>query len=486
MFIKKSLDIDIRNDLDISIPGIFETFWFDVHHETRGKRSTIGVIYRHPGITDIPFFERRLESSLSKLNIKNSNVYLFGDFNINSLKYDEEYNVKSFIDTVHSHSLVNLINKPTWFPRGKQPGSPSLLDHFYTNKVDTVVNIGLFGSSITDHMPIVATIGIPSKKNILQNINPYMRDFRKFDSEKFNESLNNFKYSDTDNLDVCFYNLHNHFLNCVNEHLPLKKRTKKELKFALKPWITNSIKKSINERDRLYKLSRIDHPNQKFRITKYNRYKKKLEKVLYAAENSYYSKKIEEHQNQSKDLWRTINEITKRKKKSKTVLKRLRLKNGTFTENPKDIANILNTYFVNVGPELADKLPQAQKSFESYLTNPPIDSFQINPTNSDEVFEILNSFSSSNCEDPVKISPRVYKLGINALSNILPNMINKCFFEGYFPACLKLAKVTPIFKEGSTESCCNWRPISITCCTSKLIEKLVKNDYCLFCLKIKF
>ena len=168
------------------------------------------------------------------------------------------------------------------------------------------------------------------------------------------------------------------------------------------------------------------------------------------------------------------------------MLKRLRLKNGTFTENPKDIANILNTYFVNVGPELADKLPQAQKSFESYLTNPPIDSFQINPTNSDEVFEILNSFSSSNCEDPVKISPRVYKLGINALSNILPNMINKCFFEGYFPACLKLAKVTPIFKEGSTESSSNWRPISITCCTSKLIEKLVKNDYCLFCLKIKF
>ena len=269
VFIKKSLDVDIRYDLDISIPGIFETFWFDVKHESRGKRSTIGVIYRHPGVTDIPFFERRLESSLAKLNIKNSNVYLFGDFNVNSLKYDEVYNVKSFIDTMHSNSLVNLINKPTWFPRGKQLGSPSLLDHFYTNKVDTVVNIGLFVSSITDHMPIVATIGIPSKKNILQNLNPYIRDFRKFDSEKFNESLNNFTYSDSDILDVCFYNLHNHFLNCVNDHLPLKKRTKKELKFALKPWITNSIKKSINEKNRLYKLSRIDHPNQNFRITKY-------------------------------------------------------------------------------------------------------------------------------------------------------------------------------------------------------------------------
>ena len=62
------------------------------------------------------------------------------------------------------------------------------------------------------------------------------------------------------------------------------------------------------------------------------------------------------------------------------MLDKLRLENGTFTENSKEIANALNTYFVNVGPKLAEKLPQSQKSFESYLVNPPIDSFQINPT----------------------------------------------------------------------------------------------------------
>ena len=474
VFVKTSLDITIRDDLDISIPGIFETIWFDVNHELRGKHSTIGIVYRHPGPTSIPFFERRLETSLSKLNSKKSNVYLFGDFNINSLKYEETYNVKSFIDTMHSYSLVNLINKPTWFPRGKQPGKPSLLDHFYTNKVNTVVNIGLSVCDISDHMPIVATIGIPSKKNIVQNLNPYIRDFRNLNSAKFNESLSHFTCSDTENIDVCFYNLHNHFLNCVNNHIPLRKRTKRELKFALKPWITNSMKKSINERARLYRLSRIDHPNQNCRRTKYNRYKKILEKVLNSAEIKYFSDKCDEYQNQSKALWRTINEITKRKIKTRTVLSKLQLENGTFTENTLEIANTLNSYFVNVGPKLAEKLPLSQKSFESYLSNSPIDSFQINPTNSDEVLKIINSFSSSNCEDPVKISPKVYKLGANALSKILPNMINRCFIKGYFPDCLKLAKVTPIFKEGSSEHCINWRPISITCCTSKLMEKLVK------------
>ena len=245
------------------------------------------------------------------------------------------------------------------------------------------------------------------------------------------------------------------------------------------------MKKSINERTRLYRLSRIDHPNQNFRRTKYNRYKKKLEKVLTAAEIKYFSDKCDEYQNQSKALWRTINEITKRKIKNRAVLSKLQLENGTFTENTLKIANTLNSYFVNIGPKLAEKLPHSQKSFESYLSNSPIDSFQINPTNSDEVLKIINSFSSSNCEDPVKISPKVYKLGANALSKILPNMINRCFIKGYFPDCLKLAKVTPIFKEGSSEHCINWRPISITCCTSRLMEKLVKKRLLSFLFKKK-
>ena len=83
----------------------------------------------------------------------------------------------------------------------------------------------------------------------------------------------------------------------------------------------------------------------------------------------------------------------KHKKTTKTMLDKLRLDNGTLTENPKEIAKALNKYFVYVGPKLAEKIPQSQKSFESYLTNSPVDSFQINPTSTDEVFKIFNSYS---------------------------------------------------------------------------------------------
>ena len=60
------------------------------------------------------------------------------------------------------------------------------------------------------------------------------------------------------------------------------------------------------------------------------------------------------------------------------------------------------------------------------------------------------------------------------MSAPLANLINECFSVGHFPKCLKVAKVIPIFKEGDAEDFGNWRPISITPCISKLIEKIVK------------
>ena len=75
-----------------------------------------------------------------------------------------------------------------------------------------------------------------------------------------------------------------------------------------------------------------------------------MEKILFAAERKYYSDKVDECQNQSKSLWRIINEITHRKSRTKTEPNKLKRENKTFAENPKEIADMLNDYFINVGP----------------------------------------------------------------------------------------------------------------------------------------
>ena len=122
---------------------------------------------------------------------------------------------------MHSNSTVNLVNKPTWFPRGAQLGSPSLLDHFYTNQLSKIKNFGLLIDDITDHFPLVATISMQAKKYPHQ-LPPYIRDFRNFDIESFNRSLGQFHDNESENLDARFYNAHLHILSCIDSHLPLQ------------------------------------------------------------------------------------------------------------------------------------------------------------------------------------------------------------------------------------------------------------------------
>ena len=384
--------------------------------------------------------------------------------------------ILGFIQIMDSNLTVNLINKPTRFPRGNQSGTPSILDHFYTNQISKIKNVGLLVDDISDNFPIVATIRLHSKKYPF-HLSPYIRDFKNFSNDSFNQSVANFNDVVTDNLDTRFYNLHIHYYVCLNLHAPWRERTVKETKFSHKPWISRGLQRSISERKRLYRLSLVNHPNQNIRKHKYNRYKKTLEKALFAAKCDFFSKKIIEYQAKTKSLWGVINDITKRKKRTKTIISKLSLDDGKVTENSVEIANALNKYFVAVGPNLADKLPSSSVFFESYLRSEdsPRDSFCINPTNPQEVLNIINSFSDSNCEDPSKIAPKLYKLGAQPMSVILTNMINDCFAQGYIPSCLKIAKVIPIFKEGYMDEAGNWGPISITCCTSKLIEKLIKN-----------
>ena len=69
VFIKNSLDFNIRDDLDFTVPGVFETKWFDVEQKQGGKKSTFGQVYRHHGKTEIPFFEHRLETAIAKLKL---------------------------------------------------------------------------------------------------------------------------------------------------------------------------------------------------------------------------------------------------------------------------------------------------------------------------------------------------------------------------------------------------------------------------------
>jgi hypothetical protein len=86
-------------------------------------------------------------TNFSSLNLP---LYIFGDFNIDILKFRINYNAKRYVDMFISLGLLQFINKPTRCT----PNSATLIDHFLSNKVEDETKTGILTVKISDHFPI--------------------------------------------------------------------------------------------------------------------------------------------------------------------------------------------------------------------------------------------------------------------------------------------------------------------------------------------
>ena len=94
----------------------------------------------------------------------------------------------------------------------------------------------------------------------------------------------------------------------------------------------------------------------------------------------------------------------------------------------------------------------------------------------EEILEIINSLENK--------STGPYSIPLKMLS-VIPDLIilplayitNLSFSNGKYPDLLKIVKVIPIHKGGSTQDINNYRPISLLSIFDKIMEKLVHKRF---------
>ena len=75
---------------------------------------------------------------------------------------------------------------------------------------------------------------------------------------------------------------------------------------------------------------------------------------MFKAEKDYYSKLFDQQINNTKIIWQNINRLFNKKSNEDNCVERLDF-NGTIISNPIEISESFNSYFCNVGIDLAKK-----------------------------------------------------------------------------------------------------------------------------------
>ena len=93
-----------------------------------------------------------------------------------------------------------------------------------------------------------------------------------------------------------------------------------------------------------------------------------------------------------------------------------------------------------------------------------------------QVLDVLANLDASKATVPDEISARILKETVYKITPSLCELFSKSLRLGSLPMDWKLANVVPVFKKDNKEYAENYRPISLLCLVSKVIERCALNS----------
>jgi exonuclease III len=414
-------------------------------------KIAVGVMYKSPLI---PYsIYAAIHENLVTVTSRYDHCILMGDMNINHLKPDLP--PCKFFSTYVSEpfALTQVIDEPTRITAN----SSTLIDLMLVSNPENVKVHGVVDTpGISDHCLTFMSYSIKKPK-----FKPKMltrRDFRNFDSDKFKADMaaapwGNIYAVDDDDVDnkvTIFENIHREI---IDKHAPM--RTFRVTRPAT-PWLTDEIKKIMDERDR-YK-------------NKFNKEKKTETEIIFKDLRNKVTHAI--RQSKIKVFNDRINTKFKNPKVFHQALKNFTIvesKSNSGTECTID-PTILNQAFVkNNNAKVNDNLVTDEITEILKKSKPQV--FRFEEISELEVLKIVRSIKTNACGVD-GISAFFLKLGIEHSVFAFTEIINSSFKYHKFPERFKKALVKPIPKIPNPLSASDFRPISLLPAFSKIIEKV--------------
>ena len=449
----------LRTDL---MPAELEMIVFEV---LCSKSKPFIVICWYRPETEIKMFDH-FQSVLEKVEVENKDVIVIGDVNCDLLTDNPSCYTKKLKEITDSFDMTQLIKEATRVTEN----SESLIDHIYTTCPDKVIKSGVLHTGMSDHSFVYTVIGKERHTSVNGHKYSVNRNYKHFDDVAFMSDMCKVNWCTITthiNIDNAVNDFENKFAEVANRHAPLRK---KRVRHTLSPWLTDDIVKTMRDRDDVKKRASIAKSPQLW--DEYRNLRNKVNSMIKQSKKNFISDEI-----QSKDpkkIWKGLKHIVPGKTKDcnvKSIMTETGEKTGSY-----DVANEMNDYFANIGPNLAKKISDDNVCNDFYYVHNNVDNrnkFDFNLVTENYVLEQIQSLSNNKATGVDNMCVKLLKLSSCVIVAPLTYLINVSLESGIFPTNWKSARICPIFKGGNNSEACNYRPISILPILSKIIERAV-------------
>ena len=435
-----------------------EALWLKVKVPNQAPLLVCSM-YRPPS-ANTEYYEQMLEIIDASLNISD-NIIILGDLNYDYV-VDESLSKNPINYIENLYSLNQLIYTPTRVT----PTTSTTLDVILTSIPDDHIKTSVIKVSLSDHYMISTEVKF--MKSVQKHRTITFRNYKHFNYENFISELNqelrqNFPEG-ADDPEFCWSAFKTSFLKISNIHAPI---TSRRLKNRCNPWVTKDIVSLMYSRDHYHQKGSHDKSGEDWK--QYKKLRNKVTREIRKSKCKYFEEVCENFKHDGRKLWKNINLAFPFKTKTNQLT-------NLFT------CDQINSYFTNVGKKINEQF-QTNEPYE--MKGPKcIYKFTLPQISNNDVLKSLSTLSSNkSSQDVLNFDSKLLHVARYIISPYLTTIFNQSIFISYVLRDFKLARVTPVYKgKGSIDDLSNYRPISVTCHISKILEAHV-NSHLMFFLQ---
>ena len=427
------------------------------------KPIIIGSIYRPPN-KDIETCNNICKDISFLINNNKNSVFWFGgDFNLPDINWQEEKILSNknpkelnskFLDLAADFGLKQTVVEPT---RGS-----SCLDLFFNSNPDLVQKCSVVvGVGDHDAVFVRTKLQLPKKKPIKREI----KLWKKINVEKLKKDCEDFKnsflkkFNNKSNINELWDFIKNNLTQLMKNNVPTKTASTKRHQ----PWITTTTKRLLRKKQRWYTKAKKSNSKTVWDIFK--KIKRECQKVCRKAHSDYLLDIINNDTN-NKKLFRYI----KNKGQENIGISDLKDNDNNLIQDPVHKANLLNNHF---GSVFSKPLPHIKHSFPANNRLPDINGITVTRAG---VLKLLLNINPNKATGPDGIPGRLLKLCAHELVEVFQLLFQTSLDQGLVPSDWRLADIVPLYKKGDKMQAGNYRPVSLTSITCKLLEHIIHSN----------